>query len=330
MKCCAILLLLAVGDLTASAEPDINSLLSAFSDNFHELKTIEFKCEGRGKGYAHDSVQYSADLLTYKVDEKFFSYSYQDSFLLTPEGSPKWEAQRTVAYDGEILQIMLHPEALLQITKKSGVEARNFDYGRTKNQGLFEPYAIMALVYHAEMVQAKDPGHLKLASPFSQGYYPLMADYLAAAKMLKKRTGAFGKITYSEVDSEKYSLVAQDVPFGGRSNTLRVFFQHSTPEIPYRWELISDGNFHPHLVWEGDTLSLKRESGFSYYGRHTKKTFSNIQQEKDKPRLDSEHEYKISECRINNLLDDSNFIIDPTAADLILDIDEDRWIKVPR
>ncbi|NJK92252.1 MAG: hypothetical protein HC904_10705 [Blastochloris sp.] len=323
-------MLFTIGELRAEIAPDVHSILSSLSNNFRELKSIEFKCEGRGKGYANEKVSHVADLLIYKSGINSFYYSYQNASLRVPEEFPQWSAQRTLAYDGETLQIMLHPEALMQVTKKAGVEALNFDYGRTKNQGLFEPYIILALLYHAEMVQAKETGHLKLSSPNSQGYYPLMADYLTALEILRKEKLPSTNISCSKLDSDQYVLVASKIIFAGQPNTMRVFFRGTSLGMPYRWELIAAGDFHPNMIWEGEATNIKNQDSFSYYLQHTKKCFLNTKHEKDKPKLIAEQTYNISECQVNKILDEASFSIDPTIADLILDIDENQWIRVPK
>lgn len=316
----AVMMTISFGALESEGAASVDALKS--------IHTLSYTCKGAGVSHANGKNVVFSDQLEYKASGVNFIYTYkssnkaQDGGVLMPH--------RTVAYNSEIFQVVLHEEKLMQITKNAGIEARNYRYVSSNNMGIFEPYVFLATTYHAYMVKQKDPAHLKLAKPASMGFYPQLVDFIASAQLMA--SGAYANQFWHRKKDGKDGQVfnVPGLSDQGREAAMLVHFSSTHPGLPSRWEMSYEGDAHPFLVWQAEIKSFQQNKGFGYFKRFEKRAYLQTGIVGQPPVEISQADYEIVDCTVNEATDTGDFTVDPSLVDMIQDMDSNKWIRVPK
>lgn len=297
-------------------------------DALKSMRTLSYTCRGSGVSHANGKNTTFSDQLEYKASGANFIYTYkssndaQDGGVLLPH--------RTVAYNSEIFQVVLHEEKLMQITKSAGIDARNYRYVSSNNMGLFEPYAFLAAAYHGYMVKQNDAAHMKLAKPASMGFYPQLVDFISSARLMA--SGAYAnQFWLREKDGKGVQVFkVPGLSDQGREAAMLVRFSSTHSGLPSQWEMVYEGDTHPFLVWKAEIMSFQEIKGFGYFRRFEKCAYLQTGMVGKPPVEISQATYEIVDCTVNEPIETSEFTVDPSLVDMIQDMDSNKWIRVPK
>jgi hypothetical protein len=304
---------------------------SRIEKSIQGLQSVAYVSEGKGIDFAMGRKKYFKTSMDYKAHHSRFIYTTYDSKMESDAKSTlHLMPSHTVAYDGELFQVFMHPEKLIQVSRKAGVEALNYAYSTVGEIGVFEPYLFIPLLAHTKRSGEGDVTSQKFNNPHSSGFFPQMKDFTdKEALNLSRRllpVSDLVKISMNGAECQKFTVSIMEAPL--KKVQMSVFFGERSKGIPFRWEKKVEGHKHSFLVWEAEIDSMESKSGFIYFSRSQKQQY--LSTDSERPHLISQVNYSISQCAVNSLDENTDFTIDVALAERVWDVDTDKWILLPK
>ena len=300
-------------NLMASPNPPRERFTHSF-EGFSDIKSFSYVSEMEVLSQVGEKDKKFLRSLEYKYMGGNFSYAiFHQSLIPNPDRDALIICN--IAYQKPMFQFLVPDNRMLVITSKSDIRKMKYDTHLVQDLGIFEPYRFSLSGTDLISKTASDLG----VNPWD--YVPMLNDFSDQKNWIKVTdTAVFVK---DEVGKRVFR-------FPGRSKPeVEVFyeveFDKAREFYPISWVKTSNKiKDESYQITEFHEVQMKR--GMVYF---PKKAIRKI--------YDRNGEVStVATCTIKNLKvnqsdeSDTDFSIDPSLADIIYDIDADRYINVPK